>query len=217
MKYPKVVSIKNSLNFWREINPIIRVLIFSDIMTAMTRLGFVAPVFAVYIMDRIPGGNLEVVGIATTIYMLSKSFLQIPISAVIDKIKGEQDDFWAVFIGTAWVSLTPLLYIYVGSVFQLYLIQFLLGVSAALSFPSWMAIFTRHIDHEHEGIEWGIYFTLIDLGGAVAATLGGIIAFRFGFDYLFILAGLVSAIGTLFLLVIRKDFTAVKNKLVNGK
>ena len=211
MKHPSVNSVWN-ISIFQKINPVIRILIFSDILVVMTRLGFIAPIFALYITDKIPGGNLEVVGIATTIYMLSKSLLQIPVSVMIDKIKGEKDDFIAIFLGTLWFSLTPLLYIFIDSIFQLYVVQFLLGVSAAVLFPSWTAVFTRHIDHEHEGIEWGTYFTVTDLSSAIGAALGGIIAYRLGFNYLFGLASVISFIGVFVLLSIKNDMRFVRAK-----
>jgi MFS family permease len=53
-------------------------------------------------------------------------------------------------------SEIPVSYIFISSIPQLFLVQFLLGLSAAIAFPSWTAIFTRHIDKKHEGMEWGI-------------------------------------------------------------
>lgn len=83
---------------------------------------------------------------------------------------------------------------------QLYFVQFLYGLTSALTLPGWYAIFTRHIDKRHEGMEWGVYTTFVDLGGAAAAGIGGFLASNFGFNNLFIIASVVSFIGALFLL-----------------
>jgi len=79
-----------------------------------------------------------------------------------------------------------------------------------VTLPAWMAIFTRHIDKEHEGVEWGVYRTLVDLGAAGAASLGGFLAYRLGFMPLFILVSIISLIGSLFLVFIYKDMKVGK-------
>lgn len=189
------VSPFRAFNFFRNVNPIIKLLITSDIMFSMSRLGLVAPVFAVYITDTIEGGNLEVVGIATAIFLLSKSLLQIPASTLIDRIRGEKDDFWAMFIGTALISVAVLSYAFIDTVWELYIVQFIYGAAAAVAFPAWMAIFTRHIDRKHEGMEWGVYFTMTDLATAATAAIAGVIAFYYGFVPLFVVATIMALIG----------------------
>jgi MFS family permease len=130
--------------------------------------------------------------------------IQVPAAAIIDKIKGEKDDFWALLIGSLLFSFVPLAYIFVSSPMELYFVQFIYGVATAITYPSWLAIFTRHIDKEHEGLEWGIYQTLVDLGGAASASIGGFLAYKFGFNFLFILVSAASLFGSLFLVGIYK-------------
>lgn len=188
----------------RKINSVIRFLTISDVLM-ISGFGLVAPVFAVFITDTIQGGNIEVVGFASAIYLLTKSLFQIPAAGIIDKIKGEKDDFWAMFIGSIIFSIIPLFYLLITTPMQLYAIQFFYGLSTAITLPAWMAIFTRHIDRKHEGVEWGVYGTLVDLGSAGAASLGGFLAYRFGFAPLFIIVSITSFIGSMFLVGIYKN------------
>lgn len=183
----------------KKINPVIRYLTISDILV-IGGFGLILPIFAVFITESIKGGTVEVVGIAMAIYLITKSLGQIPVAGIIDKIKGERDDFWVMFIPSVLYSLVPLLYLTIDTPEGLYLVQFIYGLAAAAVFPAWMAIFTRHIDKEHEGVEWGVYQTLVDLGSAAAASLGGFIAFRFGFEYLFLVVSITVFIGSMFLL-----------------
>ena len=188
----------------RKINSVIRILTISDVLI-ISGFGLVAPIFAVFITDSIKGGTLEVVGIASAIYLIAKSLGQIPVAIIIDKIRGEKDDFWAMLIGSAVFSIIPLFYLIITTPMQLYLVQFIYGLSTAVTLPAWMAIFTRHIDRKHEGVEWGVYQTLVDLGGAGAASLGGFLAYRFGFAPLFVLVSIASFIGTFFLIGVYKS------------
>ena len=187
----------------KKINSVIRFLTLSDILI-VGGFGLVLPIFAVYITESINGGTVEVIGIAMTIYLLTKSLGQIPVASIIDKIKGENDDFLVMFIGSIFYALIPLAYIFIKTPVELYVVQFFYGLAAAFVFPSWMAIFTRHIDKEHEGVEWGVYQTMVDLGSAVTASLGGLIAYRFGFNMLFIIVSISIFLGSMFLLGVRK-------------
>lgn len=199
----QILSRKNWQQFvFPKVNPVIKALIFSDILI-LSGFGLISPIFAVFITNQIKGGSVEVAGLAATIYLVSKSLGQIPVAEYIDKIKGERDDFQLMLWGSVCFSLVPFLYLFLTTPGQLYLVQLLYGLATALTFPSWMAIFTRHIDSEKEGLEWGTYFTLTDLGGALAATVGGVLAQNFGFKPVFALVGIISLLGSLSLLAIK--------------
>jgi MFS family permease len=188
--------------FLQDINPVIRFLILSDIVV-MGAAGLLGPIFALFIEDYITGGDEAVVGVAMAIYLLTKSVLQIPIAHLIDKIRGERDDFWLMFTFMLLASLVPLLYLFISTPGELYLTQFILGFCTAFTFPTFMAIFTRHIDKEKEGTEWGVYFTLVDLVSAALAAMGGYLAVTYGFPALITSVVIVSACGSLLLLPIR--------------
>jgi MFS family permease len=188
--------------FLQDINPVIRFLIISDTII-MGAAGLLGPIFALFITDFIKGGNATVAGLAAAIYLLTKSIAQIPIAHLIDKIRGEKDDFWLMFIFTAAIAFAPLLYLVIDTPIELYMVQFVLGLFTAFTFPTYMAIFTRHIDKDKEGTEWGVYFTLTDLTGAALAALGGYIAVTSGFSTLIVTVVIVSFLGTLLLLPIK--------------
>lgn len=197
--------------FLSSINPIIRFLILSDTVF-MGALGLLGPVFALFIKDFIVGGNAAVAGLAAGIYLFIKSIFQIPVANLLDKIRGEKDDFWLMFIFTLLTAVIPLGYLVIQTPLQLYIIQFFLGLFSAFTFPSYAAIFTRHIDKKKEGTEWGVYYTLTDLTSAGFAAVGGFIATFLGYQALIIIVVIISVIGSLFLWPIKKylPFSKVK-------
>ncbi|MCF7835818.1 MAG: MFS transporter [Candidatus Marinimicrobia bacterium] len=197
---------KNWKNYFglKKINLVIRILTLVDIVV-LSGLGLVTPIFAVFITQSIKGGNVEIVGIAVGVFLITKSLFQIPFGIMIDKRKGEKDDFWIMFFGYTLFSLTPLLYLLITTPNQLYCVEFLHGIASAMALPSWYAIFTRHIDKNYEGVEWATYNTAISLGSAGTAFLGGFLANKFGFDSLFVLVSIVSFSGTMFLLFTKKQ------------
>ena len=186
-----------------KINLVIKILIISDFMI-WSSYQLLAPIFAIFITDRIAHGTIEAVGIAAAAYFLTKSLCEIPIGLYIDKHPGEKDDLYLSMIGTIMMALTFFTYIFINQVWQLYLLQVLLGLAAAIAFPGWYSIFTRHIDKDKAALEWSVYDVLIGIGMALAAALGGFIADHLGFDWLFIIVSLLTFIGALLLLTIKK-------------
>lgn len=188
--------------FLLDINKVIRYLIISDLIW-VSGSGLFGPIFAIFIVDYIQGGDEIVAGIAASIYLFTKSILQIPAASIIDKIRGEKDDFWVMFVGSVIGATLPIAYLFVNTPIELYVIQFLLGAVIAFTFPSFMAIFTRHIDKSKEGREWGVYFTLTDFGSAVTASIGGAIAYTLGFPTLICISVIISLLGVSFIWFIR--------------
>ncbi|OGH87000.1 MAG: hypothetical protein A2206_00365 [Candidatus Magasanikbacteria bacterium RIFOXYA1_FULL_40_8] len=184
--------------FLNDINPVIRFLIISDVVIIGAG-GLLGPIFAIFVEDFVVGGNEVVAGIAAAIYLSTKSVLQIPTAHMIDRIKGERDDFWLMFIFSILSALIPLFYLIVRTPFELYAVQFLLGLFTSITFPTYMAIFTRHIDKHKEATEWGVYFTIIDITSAVLAALGGFVAGYFGFQVLICMVVFLSVVGSLLL------------------
>lgn len=198
------MRIFNHRDTWKDyltlqsVNPIIKILIISDFFV-LSAFGLFGPIFAIFINDNIIGGTIEVIGIAEAIFLFSKGALQIPVASYIDKKRGERDDFFALFIGSIIYSLIPVFYLIIDQPWQLFLVQIVYGIATAFTLPSWYALFTRHVDKNHEGIEWGIYRTYTEFGGALAASVGGYLAYHFGFNNLFIIVTVVSLVGVMFL------------------
>jgi MFS family permease len=195
-------SVKLKSYFLKDINPVIRFLILSDVVVVGSA-GLLGPIFALFIEDFIIGSNAAVAGIAAGVYLFSRSILQIPIAHFLDRVRGEKDDFWLMFIFTLLFSVVPLLYLVINTPFQLYIIQIINGFFTAFTFPAFMAIFTRHIDKEKEGTEWGVYFTLTDIISALFAIIGGYIATFAGFPILIVIVVTLSVLGTLLLYPIK--------------
>lgn len=190
--------------FLRGINPVIRYLILTDTII-FTAAGLLGPIFALFIEDYITSNSssVEVAGIAAGVYLLSKSVMQIPAAHIVDRVHGERDDFWFMFVCNLLVAILPLSYLFITTPLELYVVQFLLGVAAAFTFPTFLAIFTRHVDKNKEGTEWGIYYTCVDLTSGGAAILGGFMVANYGFHSLIFVATFISSIGCLLLIPIR--------------
>ena len=182
-----------------SINPIVRLFIVSDFFI-VGGLGLVSPIFALFVTDFIEGATIEVVGIAMTIYLVTRSIGQLPVGIVIDRICGQRDDMLILIFSSLGFAGISISYIFIDTVLQLYLVQFVFGLLGAASYPTWSAIFTRAIDEGKEGFEWSMYQTIADLGAALTAAIGSFIAEAYGFTIVFILMAIFSLMGSMLLI-----------------
>ncbi|NIT03655.1 MFS transporter [Candidatus Saccharibacteria bacterium] len=181
-----------------KVNRIIEFLTLSDILV-LSGWGLVTPIIAVFFTEQVEGGSVALAGLASAVYFLVKSFVQIPIARYIDLKRGEWDDYWIMIAGSLLITTSAFLYILVKYPWQVMVVQAIYGIGGALSYPSWLAIFTRHVDRHEEGLEWSLYYTATDLGSALAGAIGGLMAATFGYNLVFAVAGVMSLGGTLFL------------------
>jgi MFS family permease len=153
-------------------NKIIKTLILTD-LAIFSGWGLILPVFAIYIVQNIEGGNAQTVGIAAGIYFVVKAIAQIPIGSYLDIHKGERDDFWFMLIGAVIVALVPLGYLVVHTSGQIYLLQMVYAIGGAMYSPPWGGIFTRHIDKDREASTWSTESAALGLGMGIAGIIGG--------------------------------------------
>lgn len=154
-----------------------------------------APIFAIFVKDYIAGATLGTVGFAIALYALAKSVLQIPLSRFLDRHKGERDDFYALIAGAAVAVLYPFMLLIISKVWHLYVLEIASGLGDAALMGAYYSLFARHVDKNAEGFEWSLF----SVGGntissAIGAGLGGILADKFGFSPLFLVAGLVNLV-----------------------
>jgi len=174
------------------------------------------PVLAVFIIDKINGGDVGVAGMAVGIYWVAKSLFQVPVGKLLDKIQGEKDDYWFMVIGTFIASLTPLIFIISSEPWHIYGLQVLHALGMAMVVPAWAGIFTRHIDKGREAETWGFESSLLGLGVGVAGIAGGFVAKTIGFTPLFIGVSAFGILGTLLLLLIKKNVLRSRKGIKHG-
>src|SRR3989344_7752497 len=193
------------------VNKITKVLIISDFFLNLC-WGLLAPVFAIFVLENITQQNISeaarMAGFAALFYWITKSLLEIPIGHFLDKKNGEKDDFWFMVIGTFITALVPIGYLFSSAPWHIYFFQVIHAMGMAMTLPSWLAIFTRHIDKGREAFEWGMETTSRGAGAGIAGGLGGIMAGIFGFDILFIFVSIFTALSAVLLLFVKNHIFA---------
>lgn len=182
-------------------NRILTTLVLSDVFL-VSSFGLVSPIFAVFVNQQVLGGSLIVVGIGESIYLAVKSILQLPIGILIDRISGEKIDFYLAISGSLLINISVFLYIFATLPIHIYLIQALMGVAGAISYPAWMGLFSRNMEQGKESFVWSVHSTFTELFSAAAAAIGGYIATTLGFHSLFLVVSAMGFAGTVFLITI---------------
>lgn len=182
-------------------NRTIRILMTSDFVI-LTGLGLVEPILSVFIKENITGATLVTAGLASTIYFVSKSLVQLPFSRYTD---AHDHKNVILFLGTLFIAATPFLYFFAHSVNAIYISQLVYGIGYGIAYPCWLSIWSTHLDNHHEGFEWSMYSTLTGLGAALSAAIGASLAQSIGFRLTFLLVGGVCTIGSLILLGLNNE------------
>lgn len=149
------------------------------------------PFVSVFIIKGISGATVSVVGVAATIFLITKSTLQIPFSRIVDRTASENKVIGIFSLGQIITALCPLILAFSTNQWYIFAAQFFCGFGSALTYPSWNALFTHHIDQEQAAFEWSIYDTIIGFGAAGAVALGGFLIDRAGFQTVFLVTGLI--------------------------
>ena len=201
---------------FKKINRVIKVLI-SNYFILSSAWGLISPIFAIFLIEDIlnnPAEAAKVAGFTSLIYWVLKSILQIPISGYLDKNHGEKDDLYFLIIGICLTSLVPFGFAFSSFVWHIYALEVLHAVGMAMVIPSRGAMFTRHIDKGQEAYEWAMNSTCLGIGAGITGAIGGIIASAYSFKVVFLLAGTISFLAALVVLII-KDSVASSDKVIS--
>src|SRR3989344_4315842 len=165
--------------------------------------GLYMPFLAIFVTKNIAGSSLATVGLLLALAAITKSIIQLPLATWLDSRAGEKDDYYVILFGTSLVTIYLFGFLFVHSVGGLALLQIIVGVGDAMIFSAYYAVFSHHIDKDSEGFEW----SMLSVGGltisvAIGTFLGGVVAGKFGFETLFISAGLINTTAIIFLLLL---------------
>ena len=199
-------------------NKKILLLILSDVLI-LSSFGLIAPIFAIFINENLIGGSIVSAGLATTIFLVVKSSIQLPLSKyLIDK---EKHKTRSLLLGTFLIILVPFIYLIAKHVYVIFIAQAVYGLGTAFAYPTWFSLFTTYMNKRHKGFEYAIWSTGVGGGTAIAAFIGAKIADVLGFRSLFFFVGGIALLGFLLLILldriegieIRKETQIKKRKL----
>ena len=191
-------------------NRTMKLLMLSDIFV-LTGFGLIQPILAIFINQGVTGGSVLTAGIASTIFLLTKSLVQLPFAKYIDD-HGKKTR-WLI-LGTLLMAIVPILYVTADSMYKIYLAELIYGLGSGLAYPTWLGLWSRNLNQGQESFQWSIYSTSTGIGTAATGTIGAAMATITGFTTTFLLAGMMCLLGciTLFVLESRSSEKAGSRK-----
>lgn len=193
------MRIKIDLNI--KIGRVVKYLILVDLVF-FAGWGLIQPIFAVFVVEDIAGATVVTAGAVAAIFWFIRSILQLPIAKYLDRTPGEKDDFYALIAGFFLASISAFLFVLVGEVWQLYLVQVIHAIALSLYTASRPAIFSRHLDQDRVSFDWALDSSALGISAGIGGLLGGMIAGAFGFEAVFVLVAILSAASAMILLLV---------------
>lgn len=185
-----------------QVNPIVKAFIISELFL-WSAYNFVVPIFAIFVVNNIQGGNVQLAASAFSVYLIARVIVELVICRHLSKTN-ETDRFLITILGMALISLSYLGFAFSHSVVPLFIFYGIVGLGLGIASPAKNSLFSTHLDKNKEPTEWGIHDAVTFFGMAASAALGGFIASQYGFPLLFVLASIVNIIGIVpYLLYIR--------------
>jgi MFS family permease len=191
-------------------NKTLKLLIISDIFI-IGAFGLITPILSIFIEGGLTGGGIFAAGVASAIWFVTHSVLQIIFSYKFNP----KDRLWMLWLGTIIITIVPFAYIFITHVYHLYLIEFLYGLGAALAYPAWSSLFTAHLEKGKRGFQYSLHSSGYSFAAAITAVVGGWLAENVhldlgfvqlnGFQIVFALTGIFSLVGLVFLFKIDKS------------
>lgn len=159
--------------------------------------GFLVPLWSEYCHQL--GGTIKSAGNAVAILSAATAITSVCLGYIQDKLKCHK--VWVViaFFGYTVCSCG---YFIIYNVYQLYLLQLLLGIFLGMRIPPLMSLYLELIKEGNRPKWWGYYNGMYSLALGLSAIAGSFIAHHLGFDVLFIAIvsiALISTILSLFL------------------
>jgi DHA1 family quinolone resistance protein-like MFS transporter len=178
-----------------------KLLLLSDIFV-LTGFGLIQPILAIYINDgSVIGGTMITAGMASALFLLTKSVVQLPFGHYVDSHAGKER--WLV-LGTLLMASVPIIYLSANSIYHIYLAEVVYGLGSGLAYPTWLGLWSVNLDRGRESFQWSIYHTSTGMGTAATGAAGAAVASQMGFSATFMLAGLLCILGCLVLLVLER-------------
>ncbi|MCA9381473.1 MFS transporter [Candidatus Dojkabacteria bacterium] len=158
-----------------KVNKVIVYLTTSDVfnwalMAVMN--GFVG----LYLATKLETDVIRIVGIGYGILSLSQGLVQIPTGYFIDRTKSDRDDIFMLLFGDILMGAPFLLYPTITSEYHFFMLQFIIGFGAGINLVSWRKMFAKNLDKDKEGMEYGMYETIMAFCIAFFSLVAGIIA-----------------------------------------
>lgn len=187
-----------------KVNSIVKAYIISDSLL-WSAWNFVTPIFAIFVVNNLNGGNIESASFGFSLYLISRVVFELMAGKMLIKSSDKRKMRMAIS-GMLCLSIAYLGFSFTKEVIHMFIFYIIAGMGLGIASPAKNALFSIHLDKSKEAAEWGVSDAITFAGMAIASTIGGFIAKAFGFQALFLLAFFINLVAIFpYLLFLNKD------------
>lgn len=187
----------------------IRALTLSD-FSVWSGSNLIATIFPLFVISQIPGATVSDVGVASMIYLGVSAICNIPLGKIMDSKPGYIDELYLLAASNFVRGIALIALAFTTHLGLFYVLQLILGIAKSMNVMSWRVLFSKFLDPNNIGKQWGIYDTVMSIGFAVAAFLGAYLGEHLGFNIVVLIGGIMSLVATIFPLMSFQDVKGVK-------
>jgi len=166
-------------------NRALRILLWTNALILMAGAMF-GPIYALFVEEI--GGDLMDASIAGAVFTLAAGVTTLASGYYSDRAR--ESELIVVF-GYALMGAGFLGYLFVHTIFALFVVQAIVGIGEAIYSPAFDAIYSKHLDGHRSGKQWGAWESMYYFVATAGAVAGGYLATRFGFNMLFVVMALL--------------------------
>lgn len=163
------------INKIRKLNRVVVLLTLTDMFT-WGPLIIISALAGIYLGRKLNTDVVDIVGIGTAIYFLTRAIFQLPLGYITDKIERDTDEIIILSLGVILMGLPFFFYPNITQPYHFYILQFIFGLGVSLNVTNWRKLFATNLDQGKEGKQYAFYETLMSLSTAILSTLVGIVA-----------------------------------------
>lgn len=167
--------------------------------------GLFLPIFAIFSTQI--GGDITDAGIAAGIFLIVTSSLQWLIGEWIDRLQEK----WFIVADYLLEAFVFFGYIFVQNIWQLFVLQVVLGIANAIGDPAWESLFGKSIPKASSGKLWSRSHLWIGYASGFGIILGGYLAHHWGFRSIFFVGGVLSLVAAIMSMYLLKNTPGKKN------
>lgn len=123
--------------------------------------------------------------------------LFVPMSRVVDRYPLK----YLLFLGFGLIALIFMLFTRVKSLYPIYAMAAMAGISYAIVLPAWNSLLAKAIPPDRQATGWGVFSTVEGAGAAIGPVLGGILAKDLGYHSPFAFGTVIFLVMALFYLL----------------
>lgn len=162
--------------------------------------GLFAPFYALFVENL--GGGIEVAGASWAVFSIVSGLMILTLRSWESTIHQKR----RIMIGGMFLrSFTFVLFLFISSLFELIIVQALIGISIALVNPAYDALFTKHTSEEQAISDWGGWEGLTSIASGLASVTGGFAIKYYGYEAVFIPMAVISFCIAMYLQFLPKD------------